>query len=94
MSAEIKTGIRYDDTLSVERPDYENEIIKIIQGSYSPKAAQNMLEDYHGNDIAQVMEQLSRQGRKKGREGQPLRLRRDPPQEKPVLRERSRNESL
>ena len=65
MSAEIKTGIRYDDTLSVERPDYENEIIKIIQGSYSPKAAQNMLEDYHGNDIAQVMEQLSRQGRKK-----------------------------
>ncbi len=59
MSTEIKSTIQYDESLTVERPDYENEIIKIIRGSYSPKAAQSMLEDYHGSDIAQVMERLN-----------------------------------
>ena len=62
---EIKSAVSYDDTLTVERPDYENEIIKILRGSFSPKAAQAMLEDYHGNDIAQVMERVSVQERKK-----------------------------
>ena len=65
MSTEIKSTIQYDEFLTVERPDYENEIIKIIRGSYSPKAAQSMLEDYHGSDIAQVMERLNLQERKK-----------------------------
>ena len=65
MSTEIKSTIQYDESLTVERPDYENEIIKIIRGSYSPKAAQSMLEDYHGSDIAQVMERLNLQERKK-----------------------------
>ena len=64
MSTEIKSTIQYDESLTVERPDYENEIIKIIRGSYSPKAAQSMLEDYHGSDIAQVMERLNLQERK------------------------------
>ena len=62
---ETKPTVQYDDSLTVERPDYENEIIKIIRGSFSPKAAQSMLEDYHGNDIAQVMQRLSLQERKK-----------------------------
>ena len=65
MSTEIKSTIQYDESLTVERPDYENEIIKNIRGSYSPKAAQSMLEDYHGSDIAQVMERLNLQERKK-----------------------------
>ena len=65
MSTEIKSTIQYDESLTVERPDYENEIIKIIRGSYSPKAAQSMLEDYHGSDLAQVMERLNLQERKK-----------------------------
>lgn len=47
------------------KPDYESEIIKIIRGNYSPKAAQTRLEDYHGNDIAQAMDALSLQERKK-----------------------------
>ena len=62
MSTEIKSTIQYDESLTVERPDYENEIIR---GSDSPKAAQSMLEDYHGSDIAQVMERLNLQERKK-----------------------------
>ena len=53
------------ETMLTERPDYENEIIRIIRGSYSPKTAQGMLEDYHGSDVAQVMENLNSQERKK-----------------------------
>lgn len=48
-----------------ELPDYESEIIKIIRGNYSPRAAQNKLEDYHGSDIAAVIEGLSRTERQK-----------------------------
>ena len=46
-------------------PDYESEIIRIIRGNYSPKAAQAKLEDYHGNDIAQAMDSLTLTERKK-----------------------------
>ena len=52
-------------TVEAVKPDYESEIIKIIRGNYSPKAAQNKLGDYHGNDIAQAMDELSLQERKK-----------------------------
>ncbi len=54
-----------EDTVMAAKPDYESEIITIIRGNYSPKAAQNKLEDYHGNDIAQAMDALSLQERKK-----------------------------
>ncbi|MCR5652987.1 MAG: magnesium transporter [Ruminococcus sp.] len=46
-------------------PDYESEIIKIIRSNSSPRAIQDKLEDYHGNDIAQVMDDLSVSERKK-----------------------------
>ena len=51
MSTEIKSTIQYDESLTVERPDYENEIIKIIRGRHSPKAAESRLEDKNGSDI-------------------------------------------
>ena len=60
-----ETNSKTIETMLTERPDYENEIIRIIQGSYSPKTAQLMLEDYHGSDVAQVMENLNSQERKK-----------------------------
>ncbi len=47
------------------KPDYESEIIKIIKGNYSPRAAQNKLEGYHGNDVAGAMDALSVSERKK-----------------------------
>ncbi len=46
-------------------PDYESEIIKIIRSNASPRAIQDKLDDYHGNDIAQVMDDLSISERKK-----------------------------
>ncbi len=47
------------------KPDYESEIIGIIKGNYSPKAMLKKLDDYHGSDIADVIEMLNTQERKK-----------------------------
>ena len=52
------------DELNV-KPDYEAEIVAIIRSNDAPKAIQNKLEDYHCNDIAQVLETLSLQERRK-----------------------------
>ncbi len=48
-----------------EKPDYEQEIITVIRGNDSPKKMLNKLEDYHENDIAQVIPKLTLQERKK-----------------------------
>lgn len=47
------------------KPNYESEIIKIVKGNGSPKVILNQLENYHGSDIADVIEQLNEQERKK-----------------------------
>ena len=47
------------------KPDYESEIIGIIRSNDTPKAIMNRLEDYHESDIADVIEKLSEQERKK-----------------------------
>ena len=39
----------------IAKPDYESEILNIIKSNDSPKTILNKLEDYHGNDIAQVI---------------------------------------
>lgn len=45
--------------------DYIKEITAIIRGNDSPKTMMNRLDDYHANDIADVMSELSLQERKK-----------------------------
>ncbi|MBQ7989680.1 MAG: magnesium transporter [Oscillospiraceae bacterium] len=52
-------------TDTAERPDYEGEIIGIITGDLAPKKVQQRLEDYHGNDIASVLEKLDTRSRRK-----------------------------
>ena len=47
------------------RPDYEHEIIAIIRGNAAPPVMKNMLEDYHENDIAGVLDKLGPKDRKK-----------------------------
>ena len=47
------------------KPDYTAEIINIIRSSDAPKAIMSRLEDYHGNDIADVLGLLPLQERKK-----------------------------
>lgn len=65
MKREINTSPVTVEEAVAARPDYENEIIAIVRGTASPKAAQQKLEDYHGNDIAQAMDSLTLPERKK-----------------------------
>ena len=47
------------------RPDYENEIISVIRSNTSPKIMKDKLDDYHRNDIAEVLDELTLKERKK-----------------------------
>lgn len=66
MSAELIQDVAMDaETAVARKPDYENEIISIIRSTASPRTIQSQLDDYHSNDIAEVIEDLAPQERKK-----------------------------
>ena len=48
-----------------QRPDYQQELIGIIRSNLPPKALKEKLLDYHENDIATVLELLSKDERMK-----------------------------
>ncbi|MBQ3918518.1 MAG: magnesium transporter [Oscillospiraceae bacterium] len=50
---------------TAERPDYEREIIGVITGGLAPKIMQQRLDDYHGNDIASVLDDIDQKSRQK-----------------------------
>ncbi len=45
--------------------DYPTEIIEILRSNLTPKILRDKILDYHENDIASAMEQVSRDERKK-----------------------------
>lgn len=48
-----------------ERVDYEEEIMKIVRSDETPKAKKEILDSYHENDIAAVLEDLDSHERRK-----------------------------
>ena len=48
-----------------QHPDYQQELISIIRSNLPPKALKEKLLDYHENDIAAVLELLSKDERMK-----------------------------
>ena len=52
-------------TVNPHRPDYENQIVELIQKTLSPKVLQNELEAYHANDIADAFSSLDPASREK-----------------------------
>ena len=48
-----------------KKPDYRNEIIGIIRGTLAPRLMRDALENYHENDLADVLPSLTDQERKK-----------------------------
>ena len=65
-----ETGDDPEDEIDAEeleamKPDYEGEIIAIIRSNTSPKIMREKLEDYHENDIAGILSQLTVQERTK-----------------------------
>lgn len=65
MENENRNKITTAHDTTAAKPDYTMEIIRIIKGNDSPKTMLGKLEDYHGNDIAQVIGTLNVQERKK-----------------------------
>lgn len=68
--AEIQPdAVRAEETQEAEedfiKPDYASEIIRIIRSTASPKVTKAKLEDYHVNNIAEVIGQLTAVERKK-----------------------------
>ena len=53
------------DHEQVLRPDYEQEIIGIIRSNAAPLTMKSLLENYHENDIAGVLDKLTPRDRKK-----------------------------
>ena len=53
-----------DDAI-MTKPDYSAEILKILQSNASPSVLREELEDYHENDIAEVLDQLTVTERKR-----------------------------
>lgn len=48
-----------------EKPDYKSEIISIIKSNASPKVLRDRLSDYHDNDIAEALSELTPAFRRK-----------------------------
>ncbi len=46
-------------------PDYRTEIIRILKSSLAPRVMRDRVLDYHENDIASVMEELTKDERKR-----------------------------
>ena len=42
------------------RPDYDDELIKIIKGNLSDEEIRDRLESYHENDISAVLDRLTK----------------------------------
>ncbi len=53
------------ENTAVMKPDYESEIIDIIRSNASPRVMCKKLEDYHENDMAEVLPKLTLAERKK-----------------------------
>ena len=54
-----------DDGEIGQRPDYQKEIIAIVRGTLTPRIMRDRLEDYHENDLADVLPLLSTPERRK-----------------------------
>ena len=61
----LETSTSQEEEKIVLKPDYKSEILKIIRSNASPKVMCDQLDDYHENDIADVLPALSSAERKK-----------------------------
>ncbi len=64
MNMEEIRGMTADGNIAI-RPDYEREITEIIKSNLSPRVMKDRLEDYHDNDIAEVLSLLGVAERRK-----------------------------
>ena len=53
------------DSAAAQHPDYCQELATIVRGTITPKALKEKVENYHENDIADVLSILNRAEREK-----------------------------
>lgn len=58
-------NISNGNTVIVQHPDYETEIIQILRSNFTPKIMRERILDYHENDIATAIELMSKDERKR-----------------------------
>lgn len=61
----LETAAAAEESHAAVKPDYKTEILMIIRSNASPKVLCDRLEDYHENDIAEVLPDLSAAERRK-----------------------------
>lgn len=61
----INNKIIKENTGVVQHPDYKNEVLEIVRSNLAPKLMAEKLMSYHENDIAQAMESMGRDGRRR-----------------------------
>lgn len=65
MEIKNEKEIRHESEIMPEKPDYAKELEAIIKSDASDTQIRERLEDYHENDIADVLEELTLEERKK-----------------------------
>lgn len=65
MEIKEEKEIRHESEIMPEKPDYAKELEAIIKSDASDIQIRERLEDYHENDIADVLEELTLEERKK-----------------------------
>lgn len=65
MEIKEQKEIRHESEIMPEKPDYAKELETIIKSDASDTQIRERLEDYHENDIADVLEELTLEERKK-----------------------------
>ena len=61
----VEQEVLTEEDQSTKRPDYQANIREIIRGNATPKMMREQLSDYHENDVAEVLPQLTVTERKK-----------------------------
>ncbi|MBQ8305267.1 MAG: magnesium transporter [Blautia sp.] len=61
----VNTEEQSENEVNLQRPNYRGDIIRIIRSNASPKAMSYKLSDYHENDIAEVLPDLTPAERRK-----------------------------
>ena len=63
---ERRHRVKVEEELFIpERPDYEAELLEILDSDAKPSELRDRLDDYHENDIASLLQHLDKDARKR-----------------------------
>lgn len=58
-----KDNINIDETSAIQHPDYQQELVALIRSGISPRLLRDKVSNYHENDIAAVLDILTKEER-------------------------------